>query len=57
MFIKAKNGTVVETDDPDLGRRALKQGHEVYESDPRGKGAKPKSWKPKAEVSSDDDSE
>lgn len=46
MFIKAQNGAVVEVDDEQLASRALKQGHEVYESDPRGKGSKPKAWKP-----------
>ncbi|MCB1240647.1 MAG: hypothetical protein KDB30_13390 [Tetrasphaera sp.] len=45
-FIKAKNGNVVEFDDPDLGKRALKDEHEVFETDPRVKGSKPKKWSP-----------
>ena len=43
-FIKAKNGNVVEFEDADLGARALLDGHEVFESDPNDKGAKPKPW-------------
>lgn len=39
-FIKAKNGNVVESDDTDLLERALKDGHEVFASDPSEKGAK-----------------
>ncbi len=52
MFIKAQNGAVVEIDDEQLAARALKQGHEVFEGDPREKGAKPKAWKP---AKADDD--
>jgi hypothetical protein len=46
-FIKAKNGNVVEVDDVDLAARALKQGHEVFASDPSEKGAK--KWTPEAD--------
>jgi hypothetical protein len=58
-FIKAKNGTVVEVDDNDLvfAVRALQDGHEVFVSDPRKGGSKPKSWKPDAEAPADSDSE
>lgn len=52
MWIKAKNGNVVEVDDVDLAKRALAQGHEVYASNPREKGAK--SWKPEADADGDE---
>ena len=55
-FIKAKNGNVVEFDDPELGKRALLDGHEVFEADPREKGTKPKAWKPDT-VADNSDSE
>ena len=54
-FIKAKNGNVVEFYDPDLGRRALLDGHEVTENDPRGK-AKAKTWTPDGDAPAGDDS-
>lgn len=53
MFIKAKNGNVVEVDDVDLAKRAIAQGHEVFASDPSKKGAKP--WKPEASEDDSDD--
>lgn len=53
MFIKAKNGNVVEVEDEDLGARALRDGHEVFTSDPREKGAT-KKWEPEADESADD---
>ena len=43
-FIRSLNGNVVEFDDPNLGRRALADGHEVFESDPRKGPKKPKAW-------------
>lgn len=55
MFIKAKNGNVIEVADDDLAKRALKQGHEVFTSNPRGKGAK--KWDPDAEPEGDADAE
>lgn len=48
MWIKAKNGNVVEVYDADLGKRALADGHEVYTSDPREGRAK--RWDPAAEA-------
>lgn len=51
MWIKAKNGNVVEIDDEDHAKRALGDEHEVFESDPREKGAK--AWKPADEASSE----
>lgn len=51
-WIKAKNGNVLEFDDGDLGRRALKDGHEVFASDPREKGAK--KWDPEADAEGSD---
>ena len=58
-FIKAKNGAVVEVADSDLSFavRALADGHEVFVSDPRKGGSKPKSWKPAADAPADSDSE
>lgn len=53
-WIKAKNGNVVEFDDENLGKRALADGHEVFASDPREKGSKPKAWAP---ADADSDSE
>lgn len=45
MWIKATNGNVFEVpeDDEDLVKRVVSDGHEVFASDPREKGAKP--WK------------
>ena len=37
--------------------RALADGHEVFQTDPRKGGSKPKSWKPAAEAPADSDSE
>lgn len=51
MWIKSKNGAVVEVTDEDLGKRALKQGHEVFESDPR---EKPKKAAPRKSSKSDE---
>ena len=48
-WIKAKNGNVVEFDDENLGKRALADGHEVFASDPREKGAT-KKWEPEADA-------
>ncbi len=56
-FIKAKNGAVVEVEDEGLAVRALADGHEVFQTDPRKGGSKPKSWKPAAEAPADSDSE
>lgn len=56
-FIKAKNGVVLEVEDDGLAVRALADGHEVFVSDPRKGGSKPKSWKPAADASADSDSE
>jgi hypothetical protein len=53
-FIKAKNGNVVEVDDADLAKRALKDGHEVFETDPRAK-AKAKAWSPDGDAPAGDD--
>lgn len=50
-WIKAQNGNVVEFEDDELAGRALKDGHEVFASDPREKGAKP--WKPADESDSE----
>jgi len=55
MFIKAKNGNVVETDDTDIAHRAIRDGHEVYDGDPRDKGAKAKKWEPDADDAEDTD--
>lgn len=56
MFIEAKNGNVVETDDPELGKRALADGHKVFEGDPRGK-TKAKPWNPDGAAGAGSDSE
>lgn len=53
MWIKAKNGNVVEVNDVDLAKRAIAQGHEVFASDPSKKDAKP--WKPEASEDDSDD--
>lgn len=54
-FIEAKNGNVVEFDDENLGRRALADGHGVFETDPRTKGKKPKVWSPDEDADTDGD--
>ena len=56
-FIKAKNGVGREVEDDSLAVRALADGHEVFVSDPRKGGSKPKSWKPAADAPADSDSE
>lgn len=56
MFIKAKNGNVVETDDREHSLRALADGHEVFTNDPRGRG-KPKPWNPDGDDTAVDDTD
>lgn len=51
MWIKATNGNVLEVEDVEHAKRALDDGHEVFVSDPREKGAKP--WKPEASEDAD----
>lgn len=56
MWIKAKNGNVVEVDDEGLAARAIKAGHKVFIADTDAKGAKPKAgkdWTPGAEAEAD----
>jgi hypothetical protein len=55
MWIKAKNGNVIEIDDVEHALRAVADGHDVFESDPRDKGAKP--WKPAKADDAGDNSE
>lgn len=55
MWIKSKNGNVIEIDDVEHAKRAQADEHEVFESDPRVKGAK--AWKPEADEAAGSDSE
>jgi len=50
MWIRAKNGNVIEIDDEEHAKRALADEHEVFDDNPKNKGAKP--WKP-ADVEDD----
>lgn len=44
VWIKAKNGNVINVPDVDHAAQLLNEGHEAFVSDPRGKGAT-KAWK------------
>lgn len=52
MWIKARNGNWVPTDNDGVAAKALADGHEVFttanDADPRGRGVKPVKWDPEA---------
>lgn len=51
MWIKAKNGNWVATDNDAVASKALTDGHEVFvtdqDADPRGRGVKVTKWDPR----------
>lgn len=48
VWIKAKNGNVIDVPDVDHAAQLVREGHEGFETDPREKGSKAKAWKPDA---------